>query len=139
MKKFVAFILAMVMVFTFAVSAMAVPQRKGYTFHVTTTSTTVYQIGCSGIQKSENKWYISLNEKDSNLSPTHRAVARVHHGFDAASATYVYSGPSTNQHGYNADCQGYMDGLSFRARLDNRDTGTLEFHGTFYTYVDPDS
>lgn len=139
MKKFVAFILAMVMVFACVVSAMAAPLRQGYKFDVSTTSTTEFKTGCSGMSKTENKWYISLNAGISNLSSTHRAVARVHHGYDAASATYVYSGPSTTVHGYNADCQGFMSGLSFRARLDNRDTGTLEFHGTFYTYMDPDS
>ena len=32
-----------------------------------------------------------------------------------------------------------MYNLSYRGRLDNRDSGTLNFYGQFVTYFDPDS
>lgn len=138
MKKCIAIVLTLVMTFALATSAMAEMVTMRYSFDVSTSSTSVFSIGCTGIQKTEDKWYISLNTSSSNLSETHRAVARVHCGYDAASPKFVYSGPSTTPHGYNANYQGYQSGLSFRARLDNRDSGTLEFHGTFITYYDPE-
>lgn len=138
MKKKVAFLLALVMAFALAGSALASDNEHmvtmRYTFHITTSSTSEYQVGCSGIEKTENRWYIILDESRSNLSPTHRAVTRVHDGYNAASATWVYSGPSRNEHPYNADCQGVKNNLSYRGRLDDRDSGVLEFHGTFVTF-----
>lgn len=138
MKKCIAIILTLAITFAFATSAMAEVVTMKYGFDVTTSSTSHFSIGCNGIEKTENQWYISLRTASSNLSETHRAVTRVHCGYDAASPTFVYSGANTTRRGYNADYQGFQSGLSFRARLDNRDSGTLEFHGTFVTFFDPE-
>lgn len=138
-KKLFVCMLTLVMIFSLAGSALAVEIPMTYAFHISTDSTTEYQIGCTGIEKTENKWYISLDTSRSNLSPTHRAVTRVHAGANAASSTWVYSGPSTTMHSYKTNYQGVQFNLSYRGRLDNRDWGVLEFHGTFVTYFDPDS
>ncbi len=137
MKK----LFVLVLVLALAITGTSLAERKTmrYNFGISTTSTTEYQIGCTGIQKSENEWYIVLDVNNSNLSPTHRAVTRVHNGANAASATWVYSGPSTTHHPYKTNCQGVMLNLSYRGRLDNRDSGTLEFYGQFVTFFDPDS
>ena len=139
MKKFIAMILVLVLICAVTSNAMAALSRFDKWFDIVTTSTTEFQTGCSGIYKSDNRWYIVLSESSSNLSATHRAVARVHKGSTAASATWVYSGPSSTVHPYTANCQGYQENLSFRGRLDNRDSGLLEFHGYFYYYFDPHS
>lgn len=131
MKKAMALVLVLIMVFAFAGSSLA--ERKW--FDIVTESTTEFKTGCYDITKTTNLWQVSLSTSSSNLSPTHRAVARVHKGTDVASATWVYSGPSAESHGYGVNYQGYKSGLSFRGRLDNRDSGLLEFHGYFvYNY-----
>ncbi len=137
MKKL--FVLVLVLALAITGTSLAERTTMRYNFGISTTSTTEYQIGCTGIQKSENEWYIVLDVNNSNLSPTHRAVTRVHNGANAASATWVYSGPSTTHHPYKTNCQGVMLNLSYRGRLDNRDSGTLEFYGQFVTFFDPDS
>ena len=138
MKKLMAFLLALVMVFALASTALAADGvEMRYGFHISTTSTSEYQIGCSGIQKTGNEWYIVLDTSRSNVSPTHRAVTRVHDGYNAASSTWVYSGPSTTSHPYKTNYQGAFFDLSYRGRLDDRDSGVLEFHGTFVTFFNP--
>ncbi len=137
MKKL--FVLVLVLALAITGTSLAERTTMRYNFGISTTSTTEYQIGCTGIQKSENEWYIVLDVNNSNLSPTHRAVTRVHNGANAASATWVYSGPSTTHHPYKTNCQGVMFNLSYRGRLDNRDSGTLEFYGQFVTFFEPDS
>lgn len=129
MKKFIALILALVLVLSMASFAFAEP------FDISTSSTSVYAIGCS-YNKVYNSpgWYISISESRSNLSPTHRAVARCHNKADAISATWVYSGTNSSQHPYNTSAKAYISGATFRGRLDDRDSGTLEFHGTFTSY-----
>ena len=116
------------LVLAFAGSAMGVETR----FDIVTTSTTSFKTGCYGINKTGAYWFVRLDEDMSNLSPTHRAVTRVHKGYDPISAKWVYSGPNETYHGYNALYQGPVSGVSFRARLDDRDSGTLEFHGYFH-------
>ena len=131
MKKMIAVVLVLTMVLAFASSAMAVPISKN--FHISTSSTTSFQTGCSGMNLSTtNWWYIELDEAASNLSATHRAVTRVHQGTKAISATWVYSGPNTTnrQHTFS----GNTPLASFRGRLDDRDSGTMEFHGKFIAY-----
>lgn len=129
MKKFVATLLTLVMVF--ALTSYAFADSKP--FHVSTSSTSVFMTGASSITRTNNKgWYASISASQSNLSPTHRAVARVHQQENAVSASWVYSGTDSTTHPYNAGTSISASGLSFRARLDNRDSGTLEFHGNFY-------
>lgn len=134
MKKLFVLVLVLALAITGTSFAERVTMR--YNFGITTDSTTQYQIGCTGIQKSENEWYIVLNTSKSNLSPTHRAVTRVHNGANAASATWVYSGANATHHPYKTNCQGPMYNLSYRGRLDNRDSGTLKFYGQFVTFFE---
>lgn len=130
MKKMIALMLVLTLILTFAGSAMAVGENKP--FHIQTDSTTEFMTGCYGITKTGNYWHIRVSTSTSNLSDTHRAVARVHQLANAASATWVYSGPNSTSHPYTADCQNLRYNISFRGRLDNRDSGTLQFHGDFY-------
>ena len=129
MKKMIAVVLVLTMVMAFASSAMATSES----FHIVTTSTTSFMTGCTAAGKTDNHWFIRLDEERSNLSPTHRAVCRVHQSATAVSATWVYSGPNETDRAYNANFLGDQSAtISFRGRLDNRDSGTLEFHGTFH-------
>ena len=131
MKKMIAVVLVLTMVMAFASSAMAASVSAN--FHISTSSTTTFQTGCSGMKlDGTNWWYIELDEAASNLSATHRAVTRVHQGTKAISATWVYSGPNTanRQHTYDPD----GSTASYRGRLDDRDSGTLEFHGKFIAF-----
>ena len=128
MKKILAVVLTLSLVLAFAGSAMAVGTR----FHIVTSSTTSFQTGCSVERKTGNHWFVRLDEEMSNLSPTHRAVVRIHEGYNAISATWVYSGPNETEHGYNSGKTGTVYNVSFRGRLDNRDSGLLEFHGYFH-------
>lgn len=126
MKKFVAAVLVVVMIFSVSSMAMAASTR----FNIVTDSTTVLQIGTPKYNRTMTYWIVYVDMSTSNLSPTHRAVTRVHKGFDAVSATWVYSDENPTARGYNAGTANNVTGLTFRGRLDNRDSGTLEFHGT---------
>ena len=126
MKKFVAGVLVVVMIFSVSSMAMAASTR----FNIVTDSTTVLRIGTPKYNRTMTYWIVYVDMSTSNLSPTHRAVTRVHKGFDAVSATWVYSGENPTARGYNAGTANNVTGLTFRGRLDNRDSGTLEFHGT---------
>lgn len=128
MKKVIAIVMVLTMVFTFASSALAVGTR----FDIVTTSTSSLMTGCSGITKKDAHWFLKINTDTSNLSSTHRAVTRVHQGTEPISATWVYSGPNETDRAYNTGKGGTVSGVSFRGRLDNRDSGTLEFHGYFH-------
>ena len=128
MKKILAVVLTLSLVLAFAGSAMADRNR----FDIVTTSTTSFQTGCSVEKKTDNHWFVRLDEEMSNLSSTHRAVCRVHQGSTAISPTWVYSGPNETDRSYNTGYQGEQRNISFRGRLDNRDSGTLEFHGYFH-------
>lgn len=128
MKKITSLLLTLVLVLSIAGAALAASRS----FDVSTSSTSVFATGASGITRTNNKnWCASISASRSNLSATHRAVARVHKGVDAASATWVYAGVDSTYHPYSAGISDRASGLSFRARLDNRDSGTLEFHGNF--------
>lgn len=126
MKKFVAAVLVVVMIFSVSSMAMAASTR----FNIVTDSTTVLQIGTPKYNRTMTYWIVYVDMSTSNLSPTHRAVTRVHKGFDAVSATWVYSGENPTARGYNTGTANDVTGLTFRGRLDNRDSGILEFHGT---------
>ncbi|MEG0492605.1 MAG: hypothetical protein RR696_05335 [Clostridia bacterium] len=128
MKKIVVVIMALTIVFAITSSAMA----TGTPFNIVTDSTSVLQTGCSVAKKTGAHWFIRLNEETSNLSATHRAVVRVHKGAQSISATWVYGGPNETDRLYSASYQKEVTGISFRGRMDDRDTGTLEFHGTFH-------
>lgn len=126
MKKILAVILTLSLVLGFVGSAMA--DRLHFSIVTSdTTSFTVYPI--SGELKG-NHWFIRLDEAQSNLSPTHRAVVRLYQGSTPISSTYVYSGPDETEHLHTYQAGGVP--ASFRARLDSRDSGVLEFHGTLY-------
>ncbi|MEG1360788.1 MAG: hypothetical protein RSE23_14100 [Clostridia bacterium] len=127
MKKTIAIVLVLTMVFAFASSAMAVGTR----FDIVTSSTTSLMTGCSGLRLTGTYWFMRLDENTSNLSPTHRAVTRVHQGTNPISATWVYSGPNETNHPHTFNKYSTTN-ASFRGRLDDRDSGTLEFHGYFH-------
>ena len=126
MKKILAVVLTLSLVLAFAGRAMAVGTR----FHIVTSSTTSFQTGCSVAELKDTYWFMRLDEDMSNLSPTHRAVTRVHQGVNPISATWVYSGPSETEHTHTY--KENAGNASYRGRLDNRDSGTLEFHGYFH-------
>ena len=125
MKKLVAVVLALVLVLSVASAAMAVP------FHIVTDSTSIFKVGTAKFARKSNSWYVSYDLSASNVAPDHRAVARVHKGVDAASATWVYEGVSSSPHPYYSNAVVDQVTLDFRGRLDNTASGLLEFHGNF--------
>lgn len=126
MKKILAVALTLSLVLAFANSAMAVGSR----FDIVTSSTTSFKTGCYGLRLGGSYWFVRLDEDMSNLSPTHRAVVRVHQGENPISAKWVYSGPNETEHPHTFT--GTVANASFRGRLDDRDSGLLEFHGYFH-------
>lgn len=126
MKKIIAVVLVLTMILAFASSALAIGTR----FDIVTSSTSSLMTGCSGLRLSGNYWFMRLDEDMSNLSSTHRAVTRVHQGTNPISATWVYSGPNETEHTHTFS--GTTANASYRGRLDNRDSGLLEFHGYFH-------
>ena len=42
------------------------------------SSTSSFMTGCSDITKYNNAWFVRYNEDTSNITPTHRAVVRIH-------------------------------------------------------------
>ena len=128
MKKFIAAILVLTLVLAFASVAMAARTP----FHIVTDSTSIYQVGTPLYTRVAQSWYLDIDTSTSNVAPDHRAVTRVHLGVNAASATWVYSGANGTSHGYNSNIGLNQEGLTFRGRLDNRDSGTLQFHGTVH-------
>lgn len=76
MKKSIAAILILTLILVFVGSAMAVGSR----FDIVTSSTSSFMTGCSDITKYNNAWFVRYNEDTSNITPTHRAVVRIHKG-----------------------------------------------------------
>ena len=74
MKKSIAAILILTLILVFVGSAMAVGSR----FDIVTSSTSSFMTGCSDITKYNNAWFVRYNEDTSNITPTHRAVVRIH-------------------------------------------------------------
>ncbi|MEG1155961.1 MAG: hypothetical protein RSD94_08810 [Acinetobacter sp.] len=128
MKKTIAIVMVLTMVFAFASSAMAVGSR----FDIVTSNTSSLVTGASGITKTGNAWFVRYNENTSNITATHRAVVRIHRGTQPITPTWVYDKPYELNRPYYPGYTTTVDGVSFRARLDDRDSGTLEFHGYFY-------
>lgn len=126
MKKLFSAVLVVVMVLSVTSMALAASTR----FNIVTDSTTVLQVGTPQYNRTMQYWSVYVDMSTSNISPTHRAVTRVHKGYDAASATWVYSGENPTARGYKVGIALSETGLTFRGRLDNRDSGLLEFHGT---------
>ena len=126
MKKMLAVVLVLTMVMAFSNSAMAAYKR----FDIVTESTSAFKTGCSSMLLQDHYWFMRLDEDMSNLSSTHRAVTRVHQGTTPISATWVYSGPNETDHPHTFT--GSVANASYRGRLDDRDSGTLEFHGYFH-------
>ena len=84
-------------------------------------------------QSSGARWDIEWGSR-TNIASNRRAVVRVHCGYDAASATWVYSSKSTAYHDYN-DGFGYgACDTELRGRLDNRDSAQapLIVNGSFF-------
>ena len=96
------------------------------------SSTSSFMTGCSDITKYNNAWFVRYNEDTSNITPTHRAVVRIHKGTQPITPKWVYDSPYERDRPYNTGYTGTVTGVSFRARLDDRDSGTLEFHGYYY-------
>ena len=128
MKKSIAAILILTLILVFAGSAMAVGSR----FDIVTSSTSSFMTGCSGIMKYNNAWFVRYNEDTSNITPTHRAVVRIHKGAQPITPKWVYDSPYERDRPYNTGYTETVTGVSFRARLDDRDSGTLEFHGYYH-------
>ena len=76
MKKSIAAILILTLILVFVGSAMAVGSR----FDIVTSSTSSFMTGCSDITKYNNAWFVRYNEDTSKITPTHRAVVRIHKG-----------------------------------------------------------
>ncbi len=131
MKKFCALILAVVLMLTMTSMAFAVSPSP-VRFNISTDNTVNFQIGAANISKDGNYWHVSFNEETSNVTPTHRAVVRIHQGYNAISSKWVYEGQEYDQHPYKTNYTKPLSGVSFRARLDDRDSGILEFHGNFF-------
>lgn len=91
----------------------------------------IFKVGTAKFARKSNSWYVSYDLSASNVAPDHRAVARVHKGVDAASATWVYDGVSSSPHPYYSNAVVDQVTLDFRGRLDNTASGLLEFHGNF--------
>lgn len=127
MKKITALVLVGIMLLTGVSTALAA--GESVPFHIVTENTENYQIGTSKQKKTQKYWHISIDESTSNVTPTHRAVTRVHKGYDAISSTWVYEGQEYDRCPYKTNYTGVVDGITFRGRLDNRDSGVLEFHG----------
>ena len=125
MKKFIALVLAIAMLLSIA----SVASASSVNFNISTSITSVFQVGTIQFARDNTYWWLDVDMRTSNVSDTHRAVTRVHCGVNAASAKWVYSGPNGTSHNY---ITGYDSGLTFRGRLDDRDSGQLEFHGKFY-------
>ncbi|MEG1092547.1 MAG: hypothetical protein RSE38_14515 [Acinetobacter sp.] len=125
MKKSVAIILVLSLVLSIA----SVASAKTTDFNIVTSSTNIYQVGTAKFDRNLNQWYVDINMSTSNIAADHRAVTRVHQGASVASATWVYSAYSDVPRGY---ISGYKTGLTYRGRLDDRDSGLLEFHGVFH-------
>lgn len=98
-------------------------------FNIVTDSTSIFQVGTGLYDRTRADWYLDIDMSTSNVGPAHRAVTRVHQGVKAASATWVYSGANGTSHGYSSGIPTGAKGLTFRGRLDDRDSGTLQFHG----------
>lgn len=129
MKK----IITMILMFAMVLSVAGLASADSRPFDISTDSTSVYQVGTIVIpQKTNATWCPYINEGTSNLSETHRAVTRVHKGATAISATWVYSKNTYEWHPYKTNYTGTVTGITYRGRLDTRDSGILEFHGDFH-------
>jgi hypothetical protein len=126
MKKIIALVMCLAILCA-SVSALA---YKTTSYSINTSSTSEYQIASSQVTTTGANWYITYSS--GNLSGSHRAVTRVHKGATAISSTWVYSGSSTTSHPYKSGYTGGgVSGVTFRGRLDDRDSGTLLMSGNF--------
>lgn len=129
MKKLVSLLLCIV-ILCGAASAFAEEYDRIW-YSIETSSTSVYSVGHTPVDKWRDDWYIGIDSR-SNVSSTHRAVGRVHCGAEAITPTFVFNGTSYNHHEYDTYWEYEAYGVTFRARLDNRDSGTLNFYGYYY-------
>lgn len=125
MKKLVAVVLALVLVLSVQVAAWL---SRSISSPTVQASSRLVLLNLQGRATLGTSLTICL---PSNVAPDHRAVARVHKGVDAASATWVYDGVSSSPHPYYSNAVVGQVTLDFRGRLDNTASGLLEFHGNF--------
>ncbi len=126
MKKFLALVMATMMICAVMTTAMAETTiewegEDTRNFHSWTTPA----------DSSGGSWHIVWGE-NTNIASNLRAVVRVHSGERAASATWVYSSKSEKYHPYNSGFGYGACKTELRGRLDNRDSGWLIVDGTFY-------
>lgn len=94
MKKFTAAILMLIMISS--ATTIAIAEFTGCTpFHIVSDNSSTWQTATAPVTKHGDYWYLIINEAMSNISPTVRAVVRVHKGPNPISATWVYSMPSS--------------------------------------------
>lgn len=123
-KRFVALMLCILIVGG-TVSALA-----EMPFKYTGDETVIFE-NWTGYGKSSGKsWHLTWSNQ--NLSSRNRAVVRIHAGYDAASASWVYSSASTSYHPYNPGFGYGNRDVQMRGRMDNRDSGKINVSGTFY-------
>lgn len=121
MKKFLAMILCAIMVCAVATNAMAA------TISGTLTSTKTFKNVTTTVAIEGSDWTASF----TGASSTQRVVARVHAGYDAASASWVFSGYSTTPHDYKPEYMYTSELITLRARIDTRDVGPITISGVF--------
>lgn len=130
MKKLTAMILALVM--TISAISLAIAQSTGcIPFHMVSDDSSTWQTLTAPVTKHGDSWYLTINSSLSNISPTLRALVRVHSGLRPISATWVYYGSSISYHPYSANAQGTVTNVTLHGCLDARDAGTVEMHGLF--------
>lgn len=128
MKKLVAFALSAIMMLS-AVSALAYGQVD---YSIVSSSKTVFSNGHSSAVTSTGKdWYITMTSH--NLSSKKQGAVRIHDGYNARSATWVYKGNSTTTHGYNTGYTGGGYSVQMRGRADSNNTdANVSYSGVFY-------
>lgn len=79
------------------------------------------------------RWHIEWGNS-TNIASDRRALVRVHSGYDAASASWVYSTKSTAYHDYNSGFGYGLRNTELWGRLDNRDgaRAPLKVDGYFF-------
>jgi hypothetical protein len=132
MKK-ISVLLLCALVLCIAASALASEPYEASPFDESTSSITTFLTLTSPARSTGKNWHIEWG-KYANMESNRRAVVRVHAGYNAASATWVYSTKSSAYHPYKT---GYGNGgakVELRGRLDNRDgdNGAIRLQGKFF-------
>lgn len=129
MKKFFSLLLCAVLLSVSVTGAFAQDFGSVH-YNINTDSTTTFQAASSVVTSTGDHWWISITS--GTVSDTHRAVIRVHSGYNAASSLWVYSSNNTTLRAYKTAYLGGGFDVQLRGRLDNRDSGTLNIGGYFH-------